>query len=106
MAKFLITGSYTSEGAKGLMKEGASGRKAAVEKALGAVGGRIESMYYAFGADDVIVIIDAPDATSVVALSLAVNAAGAVRLSTTPLLTVEEIDAACKKSVGYRAPGA
>ena len=34
MAKFLITGSYTPEGAKGLIKEGGTGRKAAVQKAL------------------------------------------------------------------------
>jgi hypothetical protein len=39
-------------------------------------------------------------------VSLAVNAAGAVRLSTIPLITAEEIDAACKKSPVYRAPGA
>jgi hypothetical protein len=38
--------------------------------------------------------------------SLAVNAAGAVRLDTTLLLTPEEFDAASKKSVGYRPPGA
>lgn len=36
--------------------------------------------------------------------SLAVNAAGAV--DTTLLLTPEEFDAAFKKSVGYRPPGA
>jgi hypothetical protein len=35
-----------------------------------------------------------------------VAAAGGVRLSTTPLLTVQEMDAACKKQVTYRAPGA
>lgn len=106
MAKFLITGSYTAEGAKGLIRDGASGRKAVVEKALGGLGGKIESFYYAFGSNDVFVIVDVPDATTAVALSLTVNATGGVRLSTTPLLTIEEIDAACKKSVSYRAPGA
>jgi hypothetical protein len=28
-----------------------------------------------------------------------------VHISTTPLLSVEEVDAACKKAVSYRAPG-
>jgi hypothetical protein len=36
----------------------------------------------------------------------AVNAAGAVRLHSTPLPTSEELDAATKKTVAYRPPGA
>lgn len=106
MTKFLIQGTYTAEGAKGLIKEGGSGRKAAIEKALAGLGGKLESFYYMFGADDVIVICDMPDTISGVGLSLAVNASGAVRISTTPLLSVEEIDAACKKAVSYRPAGA
>ena len=39
-------------------------------------------------------------------ISLTVNASGAVRLSTVPLITPEELDAASKKGVKYRAPGA
>jgi hypothetical protein len=31
---------------------------------------------------------------------------GAIRLTTIPLITVEEMDAACHKTVAYRAPGA
>ena len=55
---------------------------------------------------DAYVITDLPDASSGIAVSLAVNASGAVRLTTIPLITPEEIDAACKKTVVYRAPGA
>lgn len=106
MAKFLINGSYTAEGAKGLIKEGGTARKAAVQKALEGLGGKIDSIYYTFGASDVIVICDIPDAISALALSMAVNASGAVRISTTPLLTVEDVDAACKKTTGYRPAGA
>jgi len=106
MAKFLIQGSYTAQGTQGLMKEGGSGRKAAVQKAVEGMGGKLECIYYTFGTDDVIVICDMPDAGSGLALSLAVNASGAVRISTTPLLSVEEVDAACKKTVSYRAAGA
>ena len=106
MAKFLINGSYTAEGAKGLMKEGGTARRAAVQKALDGLGGKIESIYYTFGSSDVIVICDIPDTTSALALSLAVNASGAVRISTTPLITVEEVDAACKKTTAYRPAGA
>jgi hypothetical protein len=38
LAKFLIQGSYTAEGSKGLIKEGGTGRKAAVRKALEGLG--------------------------------------------------------------------
>lgn len=106
MAKFLTKASYTADGVKGLLKEGGSSRKAAVEKAISGLGGKVETFYYAFGETDVYLIVDVPDAVTAVAVSLAVNATGAVRTSMTPLLTVEEVDAACKKTVGYRAPGA
>ena len=106
MPKFMIKASYTAEGAKGLLKEGGTGRRAAVQKLVEGAGGKVEAFYYAYGDDDAYVIVDVPDATSGLAISLAVNASGAVRLSTIPLITPEEIDAAGKKSVSYRAPGA
>jgi uncharacterized protein with GYD domain len=106
MPKFMIKASYTAEGAKGLLKEGGTGRRAAVQKLVEGAGGKVEAFYYAYGDDDAYVIVDVPDATSGLAISLAVNASGAVRLSTIPLITPEEIDAACKKSISYRAPGA
>ena len=106
MAKFLIQGSYTAEGAKGLIKEGGTGRRAAIQKALDGLGGKVDAFYYAFGANDVVLICDIPDAINGLALSLAVNASGAVRVSTTPLLSVEDVDAACKKAVSYRPAGA
>jgi uncharacterized protein with GYD domain len=106
MARYLITGSYTAEGTKGLLIEGASGRKAVIQKALQGLGGKLEAMYYAYGDTDVILIADLPDAVSGLALSLAANASGTVNVKTTPLITIEEIDAACKKSVAYRGAGA
>lgn len=106
MAKFLIQGSYTADGAKGLIKEGGTGRRAAIQKALEGLGGKVDAFYYAFGANDVVLICDIPDAINGLALSLAVNASGAVRISTTPLLSVEDVDAACKKAVSYRPAGA
>jgi uncharacterized protein with GYD domain len=106
MAKFLITASYTAEGTKGLLMEGGSGRKAVTQKAIQALGGTLEAMYFAYGDDDVVVIADVPNAVGGLALSLAANASGTVRVKTTPLITVEEVDAACKTSVAYRGAGA
>jgi len=106
MAKYLIEASYTAEGLRGLAKDKASGRKAALEKALTAMGGKLDSLYYAFGAADVYVIFECPDNVSAAALSLAASSSGLVRTKTIPLLTVEETDQALGKQTSYRAPGA
>jgi uncharacterized protein with GYD domain len=105
MSKYLIKGRYTAEGGKGLMKDGGTGRRAAVEKSLETLGGKLEEMYFSFGDVDVYCIIDLPDAVTAAALSLAVNASGSVQLQTVPLLTCEEVDAAAHKQIAYRAPG-
>jgi uncharacterized protein with GYD domain len=105
MPKFLIKASYNPDGVRGLIKEGGSKRRAVVQKLIEGMGGKLEAFYYAYGADDAVIIADLPDAASGVALSLTVNATGAVRLATTPLITPEEIDAASKKTVEYKAPG-
>ncbi len=46
-----------------------------------------------------------PDNVTAVAVSGVINAAGAVQLTTIPLVTPEEVDEASKKSVDYRPPG-
>jgi uncharacterized protein with GYD domain len=106
MPKFMVKAAYTAEGARGLLKEGGTKRRAAVEKVIEGLGGKVEGFYFAYGEYDAYVIADFPDASAGLAVSLAVNASGAVRLSTVPLISPEELDAACKKSVSYRAPGA
>ena len=106
MPKYLAKASYTAEGTRGLTKEGGTGRRAAVQKVAESLGGKVEAFYFAYGEADAYVILDFPDSAAGLAVSLAVNASGAVRLSTIPLITPEEMDAACKKSVSYKAPGA
>jgi uncharacterized protein with GYD domain len=105
MPKYLIQANYVGEGLKGLLKEGGSSRRAAVEKLFGSVGGKIETFYYAFGDTDLFIIADVPDNVTAAALSLTVNAAGAATAKVTVLLTAEEIDAAAKKTPMYRPPG-
>jgi uncharacterized protein with GYD domain len=106
MPKFMVKASYNTEGARGLVKEGGTARRAAVQKLVESLGGKVEAFYFAYGEHDAYVITDVPDAATGIAISLAVNASGAVRLSTIPLITPEELDAASKKTVSYRAPGA
>jgi uncharacterized protein with GYD domain len=105
MPKFMIHGSYTVDGIKGVLKEGGTGRRAAVEAATKALGGKVEAFYYTFGDDDVIAIVDAPDNITAAAFSMIVAATGTVRTKTTVLLTPEEIDQAAKKSVSFRPAG-
>ena len=105
MPKYLVQASYTAEGLKGLQKDKASGRKAAVSSAVEALGGKLESFYFAFGNDDVIAILDMPNNVNASALSLAVSSSGMVRTRTTPLLSVDDVDKALGMAASYRPPG-
>ena len=105
MAKYMIQGNYVGEGVKGLLKEGGSKRRAAVEKLIGSLGGKVESLYYAFGATDIYGVVDMPDNVSAAAVALTVNASGAVAIQTTVLMTPEEMDEATKKTPTHRPPG-
>jgi len=106
MPKFLIEGSYSAEGLRGLVKDKASGREAVVKGALESLGGKLDSLYYALGDADVYVVCECPDHVSAAALSIAVSASGLVRTKTIPLMTVEETDRALTLKSSYRAPGA
>ena len=105
MAKFLSQSKYTTDGLKGLLKDGGTGRRKAVEKLIASVGGKVESFYYAFGDTDLFMICDMPDNVSTTAASLIVNASGAATTKLTVLLTPEEVDAATKITADYRPPG-
>ena len=106
MPKYLLQANYVGDGVKGLIKEGGSGRRAAVEQLAASMDGTVESMYYAFGDTDVYLIVDMPDNASMTAVALIANATGAVTVKTTVLMTPEEVDEAVKKTPDYRAPGA
>ncbi len=106
MPKHLIQASYTTDGLKGLLTDGGTRRRAAIEQAAESVGGRLEAFYYAFGSDDVHMILDAPDNVSVAAVTLTAGAGGAAtNIRTTVLLTPQEIDQAVQKTVNYRPAG-
>ena len=106
MAKYLWQVSYTTEGLKGLLKEGGSSRAKAIKKLTEANGGKLEAFYFAFGDDDVYLIAELPGNVEASAISLAVGASGAARIKTIVLLEPSQVDAAAKSKVGYRPPGA
>ncbi len=45
------------------------------------------------------------DQATAAAIALTINASGVITVTTTPLLTAEEIDEAVGKSIEYRPPG-
>ena len=46
MPKYLAHANYVGEGLKGLLKEGGSSRRAAIEKLFGSVGAKVEAFYH------------------------------------------------------------
>ena len=106
MAKYLIKASYSADGLKGVMKAGGTSRVKAVERAVVGVGGSLESFYFAFGSDDVYVIVDAPDHTAAMAMAAAVGSSGAISsYETVVLLSPSEVDKAMNVAVDYAPPG-
>jgi uncharacterized protein with GYD domain len=105
MGKYLLHGSFTAEGLRGVIKEGGTSRTKAVTTLAQSVGGSLDAYYFAFGDDSYFVVVDLPNDEAAAAVALAVGAAGTTSNSTIKLLTPEQVDAAIKLSPKYRAPG-
>jgi uncharacterized protein with GYD domain len=106
MAKYLFRASLTAEGLRGMLKEGGSARREVVRKAIEGLGGTLEAFYFGFGDEDVYLLADLPDNSAAAAFSTHTSSSGTVAVSTTVLITPEEMDAASKQSVDWRPPGA
>jgi uncharacterized protein with GYD domain len=105
MPKYMFIGSYTADGARGLLQDGGSRRREVADEAAQSVGGTVESYYFGFGSDDFYLIADLPDHAAAAALSLTIGASNAVAMRTIVLMTAEDLDAAAQRSVEYSAPG-
>ena len=106
MSKYMIKASYSSDGIKGVMAKGGTARKEAIEQLVAGVGGSMESLYFAFGGDDIYVIVDAPSHEAMAAVAGTVTSTGALSdYQTIVLLTADQLDEAAKLSVDYRPPG-
>ena len=106
MTKYLFKASLSPEGVAGVLAEGGTARRTVVKNAIEALGGALESFYFVFGDDDVIVIYDLPDNETAAAFAMETSSSGRVSTSTSVLLAPEEIDRARQKRSGWRAPGA
>ena len=97
MSRYLFQANYVNAGVKGLLAEGGTPRREAAAAAIESVGGTLESFDFAFGDTDALGVADFPDAASAAALSLIINASGAVTIKLTPLLTPEDLDVGGKE---------
>ena len=105
MKKYLVQARYSADGAKGLLKEGASARRKAVEELMASVGGKVEEFYFTFGDDDAILIIDLPNEETALAIAATVRASGMIQSKMTPLISVAEVERALEHHVHFRPPG-
>ena len=102
MAHYLIEVGYTAE-AWSAQVETQANVVDRISPALKTCGGKLESIYYAFGDSDLIAIIDFKNPEDAAGFALAVTASGALRsFKTTPLLTVDQGIASMKRAAQAR----
>ena len=107
MPKYLVEGRYTSDGLKGLAREGVLRRRTDIAKMIESAGGKLEALYFAFGDSDSYVIADVPDNISAAALSVVANESGFLTTKIIVLMTADEMDQAIKKAmtIEFLPPG-
>jgi uncharacterized protein with GYD domain len=106
MPHYLIQASYSSEAARALVGN-PQDRSNAVRPVIESLGGKLISVYMAFGEHDTIAIVEMPDNASAAAFAMAAAAGGGISsVKTTPLLTIEEGVEAMRKAggSGYSPP--
>jgi uncharacterized protein with GYD domain len=96
---------YSAE-ARRAMIENPHDRAAAAAQTAESLGCKLHGMWWTFGEHDGVFLLEAPDNVAVVALAMAVGASGQIDTEATPLLDMDEAQAAMRKaaSVNFRAP--
>ena len=108
MPFYLFTGRYSVDSLRAMVAN-PTDREAAVRGVIEAAGGKLHHLFFCFGEDDVIAIIEAPDDEAMAAGVLAVGASGSMSSgATTKLMTPAEALSAMKKANGiassYKPP--
>ena len=87
MSYYLFQGRYTADAIRAMVTK-PQDREAAARPLIEAVGGKLHHLFFCFGADDVVALIEAPNDEAMAACALAVGASGAMSGgSTTKLMT-------------------
>jgi uncharacterized protein with GYD domain len=107
MPKYLLLFKYSSDGAKGFLKEKAAPREAEIRKTFARIRGKVEAFYWGSGGEHTgAIIVELPDAAAQAGFTMVAEATGAFDAVTwTELLTSNELDRAFAKTISYRPPG-
>lgn len=108
MPHYLYKLSYTPDAMKAMIAH-PTDRKAAATKLASAMGGTLHHLFFAFGEADVICLIEAPDDTSMMAVSAILAASGTVASASTMRLysqddAMKALAMAGKASAAYVTP--
>ena len=110
MPFYLFKGRYSTASLKSLVTN-PEDREAEARKLIEGLGGKLHHLFFCFGEDDVIALIEAPDDETMAAGALTVGASGTMSGgATTKLMTSKEAMAAMKKAgqaaANYKPVGA
>ncbi|MDJ0637556.1 MAG: GYD domain-containing protein [Paracoccaceae bacterium] len=98
MSFYLFQGKYSTASIKAMVANPQDREKEA-GKLIDALGGKLHHLFFCFGEDDVIALIEAPDDEAMAACALVVGASGSMSAgATTKLMTSAEAMAAMKKA--------
>jgi uncharacterized protein with GYD domain len=94
MPFYMFQASYTPAALKAMVDK-PQDREAAARPLIEAIGGKLHHLFFCFGKDDIVALIEAPDDAAMAAGALAVGASGAFSSgATTKLMTASEAMAA------------
>lgn len=98
MPFYLFQGKYSTDSIKAMVGN-PQDREAEARKLISALGGTLHHLFFCFGEEDVIALIEAPDDETMAAGALIVGASGSMSAgSTTKLMTSAEAMAAMAKA--------
>lgn len=107
MPFYMFQGRYTA-GAIKAMVEKPQDREPPARQLVEAVGGKLHHIFFCFGTEDVVALIEAPDDNAMAACALTIGASGAFAGgATTKLMTTAEAKkamAAAKSAAGSYTP--
>lgn len=109
MPYYMFQGRYSTNAIKAMVSN-PQDREDAGRALVESVGGSLHSMFFAFGSDDIVAIIEGPDDKTAAACSMALGASGAFSGGAiTKLLTsseaMEAMSIAKQAAAGYSPPG-
>lgn len=103
MPYYMFQARYSTDAIKAMV-DNPQDREAAARPLIEALGGKLHNLYFCFGREDVMAIIEAPDDEAMAACALVVAASGAFSGgATTKLMTAKEAMAAMGKAKSARA---